>query len=137
MKQSLTLRVTLVYLMLIWSASSCTTTVSSVPPQYGPPPHAQAHGYRQRHVYRYYPSSYVYFDCTRKIYFYLESGAWRMSASLPSSIRIDLNEAVSLEMDSDKPYVHFDAHKKKYPPGQAKKGTGKVKGKGHGKGKQK
>jgi hypothetical protein len=28
---------------------------------------------------------------------------------------------VVIEMDSDKPYTHFDSHKKKYPPGQRKK----------------
>jgi hypothetical protein len=137
MKPFFTIRAALVYLVLIWSFSSCTSTVSSGPPQYGPPPHAKAHGYRRRHTYRYYPSSYVYFDCTRKVYFYLEGSVWRMSASLPASIRIDLKEAVSLEMDTDKPYVHFGAHKKKYPPGQAKKGAGKGKGKGRGKDKWK
>ncbi len=139
--RSFTIGVALVYLVLGSSVSSCTSVVSPGPPHHvhrvGPPPHAKAHGYRQHHTYRYYPSSYVYFDSTRKIYFYMESGAWRTGASLPSSIRIDLNEAVSIEMDTDKPYVHFGAHKKKYPPGQAKKGAGKGKGKGHGKGKRK
>ena len=38
----------------------------------GPPPHAPAHGYRAKHTYRYYPDASVYFDISRKIYFYLE-----------------------------------------------------------------
>ena len=37
----------------------------------GPPAHAPAHGYRAKHAYRYYPSSCVYFDASKKVYFTL------------------------------------------------------------------
>lgn len=87
----------------------------------GPPPHAPAHGYRAKYNYYYYPDAYVYFDISRKLYFYLEGDKWRMSVSLPHSLHIRLGEHVVIEMDSDKPYNHFDSHKKKYPPGQLKK----------------
>ena len=87
----------------------------------GPPPHAPAHGYRAKHRYHYYPDAYVYFDVSRKLYFYLEGGRWVMSVSLPHSLQVRLGDHVAIEMDSDKPYTHFDSHKKKYPPGQAKK----------------
>ncbi len=87
----------------------------------GPPPHAPAHGYRAKHHYRYYPSSSVYFDTYRKVYFYLEGENWRMSVSLPQNIRVQLGEYVGIEMDSDKPYIHHDDHRRKYPPGQLKK----------------
>lgn len=87
----------------------------------GPPEHAPAHGYRAKHKYHYYPDTHVYFDISRELYFYLEGDAWRVSASLPSSLHVQLGGHVTLELDSDKPYEHFKEHKKKYPPGQMKK----------------
>ena len=86
----------------------------------GPPQHAPAHGYRAKHRYHYYPNACVYFDISRKVYFYLEGGIWRMSISLPKSLSLRLGTHVAIEMDSDKPYDQFDLHKKKYPPGQMK-----------------
>jgi len=56
----------------------------------GPPPHAPAHGYRAKHTYYYYPSAYVYFDISRKVYFYLEGDKWRMSVSLPHGLHVRL-----------------------------------------------
>jgi hypothetical protein len=86
----------------------------------GPPPHAPAHGYRAKYSYRYYPSCYVYFDVLRKCYFYLAGDGWKVSASLPLQMRVQLGDYVSIEMDTDKPYTRFKDHKKKYPPGQLK-----------------
>jgi hypothetical protein len=63
----------------------------------------------------------VYFDLHRRLYFYLEDDQWRMSVSLPSKLRMRLGEYVTIEMDSDKPYLKFKEHKRKYPPGQLKK----------------
>jgi hypothetical protein len=48
--------------------------VAKSKPKGGPPPHARAHGYRAKYSYRYYPSCYVYFDISRKCYFYLSGG---------------------------------------------------------------
>lgn len=94
----------------------------------GPPPHAPAHGYRAKHAYEYYPDAYVYFDISRKLYFYLDGDTWRMSVSLPDRLRLRLGEHVTIEMDSDTPYSYFDSHKKKYPPDQSKKkGTKRMK----------
>jgi hypothetical protein len=87
----------------------------------GPPPHAPAHGYRAKYAYRYYPSSCVYFDTCRKVYFYLERGGWRVSASLPHDIRLALGNYVTVELDTEKPYTRFEEHRRKYPPGQLKK----------------
>jgi len=90
-------------------------------PKGGPPPHAPAHGYRAKHSYYYYPASYVYFDMTRKVYFYMEGSVWRTTVSLPDSIRVKLGDHVTIDMDDDEPYREFESHKKKYPPGQLKK----------------
>ena len=92
----------------------------------GPPAHAPAHGYRKKFGYRYYPDNHVYFDSARGVYFYLDADKWQMSVSLPSTLSVSLGDFVEIEMDSDKPYVEFDDHRKKYP--------GKKKGKRKGKG---
>ena len=86
----------------------------------GPPRHAPAHGYRAKHRYRYYPSCSVYYDCGRKIYFYIKGDHWEVGASLPKHLRIGLGDSVNIELDTDKPYVHHAEHVKKYPPGQLK-----------------
>ena len=85
-----------------------------------PPDHAPAHGYRKKHQYRYYPSAEVYFDPARSLYFYLSSSQWKVTATLPDSFKIRLGSAVSIEMESDKPYTKHAEHKAKYPPGLAK-----------------
>ena len=87
----------------------------------GPPAHAPAHGYRAKHTYRYYPSCSVYYDCGRKIYFYLRGDRWEVGASLPSHLRLRLGDSVNIEMHTDKPYMHHSEHVKKYPPGQLKR----------------
>ena len=86
-----------------------------------PPPHAPAHGYRAKYQYRYYPSCSVYYDTEREIYFYLSGENWQVSASLPSHLSVQLGSGVSIEMDTERPYVDYEAHKAKYPPGQQKK----------------
>ncbi len=100
------------------------------PHKKGPPPWAPAHGYRAKFQYRYYPSASVYFDIGRKLYFYFHLGEWRVSAKLPTRIRIDVGEYVILEMDTDRPYIFHSEVVKRYPPGHKKqkhKGKGKEK----------
>jgi hypothetical protein len=99
-------------------------------PHGGPPPHAPAHGYRAKHKYHYYPDSSVYFDVDRGMYFYLAGDKWQVSASLPSSIQVDLGDHVSIDLDTSQPYEYHEEHKHKYPPGKGKK---KEKNKGKGK----
>lgn len=95
----------------------------------GPPAHAPAHGYRSHHRYQYYPSASVYHDAGRGLYFYLSGSNWQVAASLPVELRTRLGSSVSLELDTDKPYVHYDQHKRQYPPGQTKKAKTHKKGK--------
>lgn len=87
----------------------------------GPPAHAPAHGYRAKYHYYYYPSSSVYYDSNRELYFYLKGDNWEVSASLPHNIRVRLGDNVSIEMETDRPYLYHDEHVRKYPPGQLKK----------------
>ncbi len=86
----------------------------------GPPAHAPAHGYRAKYQYRYYPNCSVYYDTSRKLYFYLKGDNWEVGASLPIKFRVGLGDYVSLEMDTDTPYIRYNEHIKKYPPGQLK-----------------
>ena len=82
----------------------------------GPPAHAKAHGYRAKHQYRYYPDQRVYHDPDRGLYFYLKGDNWEVGASLPSTLQAGLGDSVSIELDTDKPYVQNSDHVKQYPP---------------------
>jgi hypothetical protein len=90
--------------------------------QPGPPSHAPAHGYRKKFAYQYYPTANVYYEPTRNVYFYLSDGTWVMAVSLPSSIQLDMGESVTLELETNRPYVENATHirqvqyKRKGPP---------------------
>jgi len=86
----------------------------------GPPDHAPAHGYRAKHQYRYYPSKSVYHDPDRGLYFYIKGDNWEVGASLPTGLKANLGDYVKLELETDKPYVHNQEHRQKYPPGKSK-----------------
>jgi hypothetical protein len=92
----------------------------------GPPAHAKAHGYRAKHHYRYYPDQKVYHDPDRGLYFYLKGDNWEVGATLPSSLQAGLGESVSIELDTEKPYVRNADHVKQYPPKKSS-GTSKKK----------
>ena len=83
-----------------------------------PPPNTPTYGYRAKYQYRYYPNCSAYYDDYRKLYFYLERLNWQISASLPNDIQERLDDYVSIEMDTDKPYIYYEEHKRKYSPGQ-------------------
>jgi hypothetical protein len=78
--------------------------------QPGPPPHAPGHGYRKIFVYQYYPTANVYYEPSRNVYFYLSGDKWVMAVSLPSSIRLDMGESVTLELETTRPYVENAHH---------------------------
>ena len=86
-----------------------------------PPPQAPAHGHREMHRYRYYPSAQVYYDTGSHVYFFIDNGGWQMGALLPHHFDSELDGYVHIEMDTDKPYQHFDENRRQYPPGQVKK----------------
>jgi hypothetical protein len=124
--------VTITVFMLAFGLPGCTAVQVQERPVYvvkepGPPPWAPAHGYRAKHHYYYYPGASVYYDVDRKIYFYPQGSDWRVSASLPVDIRLDVHSYTVLDMDGDKPYVYHGEVAKRYPPGQLKKAE---KGKG-------
>lgn len=81
----------------------------------GPPPWAPAHGRRAKYAYYYYPGCDVYYRPGDRMWIYLEGGRWSVGAGLPTSIRIDLSRSVSLEMDSDRPYLYHEKIRAFYP----------------------
>jgi hypothetical protein len=102
----------------------------------GPPPWAPAHGHRAkeaRHHYYYYPTSGVYMNVSTGGYFYLNGGAWQVAMTLPSTVVLDTGNYVSLELETDRPYLYFDEHKVKYKSKVKYKGHGRSKKHGHGK----
>lgn len=85
----------------------------------GLPDHAPAHGYRAKHSYQYYPNADVYFDTGSRMYFFLSSGIWKMSAILPINLRTTLGSHVMIDMNSDKPYSDHEHHRAQYAPGHS------------------
>lgn len=100
-------------------------------PKGGPPPWAPAHGRRAKeglYRYYYYPASGVYFNVGTGSYFYLNGGTWQVAMTLPSTLILDSNNYVSLELETDKPYLYYEEHKVKFRG----HGNSKSRGRGHG-----
>lgn len=125
------LKIPILLVGILFLFTSCTITThnlgsGSLQPgvhkvKKGPPPWAPAYGHRAKHKYRYYQDSEVYFDNDRGLYFYYSGGSWRTSVKIPTGMRINLNNFVTLEMDSDRPYKHHYEVKKKHPKKHHKK----------------
>lgn len=67
------------------------------------------------HSYYYYPGSQIYFNPGQKLYFYRVGNVWKKSVNLPPGITINPGEQVTVKLNTDKPYQHFNQHKVKYP----------------------
>jgi hypothetical protein len=72
--------------------------------------------------YQYFPSVRVYHDAERGLYFFLQGTEWRIAVALPSELRLQLRYYVTLEMDSDKPYLYNDQHEQQYPAERVNEG---------------
>jgi len=81
----------------------------------GPPPWAPAHGLRRQREYYYYPGADVYFRPEDRVWFYLDGREWRFGVSLPTTVRVDFERSVALQMDAEKPYLFHDQVKVYYP----------------------
>lgn len=90
-------------------------TIVVEPAQPGPPPWAPAHGRRAKHAYYYYPGCDVYYRPADRMWIFLDGGKWSVGASLPGTVRLDLSSSISLEMDTDRPYIHHEKVRSFYP----------------------
>lgn len=121
----------------------------------GPPPWAADHRwYRRSYGYYYYPGCDVYYRPADRVWFYLDGGNWRFGASLPDRIRVDFGQAVSLRLETDRPYVYHQKvvayypanyfakvkfrnghdNRRDDPPGRGRSEDRDHRGKGHGPG---
>lgn len=104
------------------TVNSCTTSTyteqksPSTEPLISTSPWEPTPGERAKFTYRYFPSSFVYFNIDRGTYFYLSEGEWVDSYSLPQTIPVDRDDYVILRMMIDKPYTFHEDVVKKYPP---------------------
>ncbi len=97
----------------------------------GPPPWAPAYGHRAKqakHAYHFYPALGIYVNLSAGTYFYMSGGRWMATAQLPPSIVLGSHDFVTLELATDKPYLHYEEHEVKF---KTKKVT--KRGKRHGK----
>jgi len=85
--------------------------------QADPPPHAPAHGYRNKqkvqYKYMYYPQSQVYYSPTRNGYYYPSNGSYIFNAKLPSNIQ--LGKSVSIDLDGPDPVIYHPTVIQQYP----------------------
>jgi len=81
----------------------------------GPPPWAKTHWYKRSRAYYYYPECDVYYRPADRVWFYLDGGSWRFGTALPASISINLGHAVSLTLETDRPYVYHGQVAAYYP----------------------
>lgn len=80
-----------------------------------PPPWTETHWYRRSRAYYYYPGCDVYYRPSDHMWFYLEGGGWRVGTRLPEGIRIDFGRAVSLKLETDRPYLFHEKVVTYYP----------------------
>lgn len=65
-------------------------------------PQTQPH---KMYSYNYYPSSNVYYDKERKLYFFTNGDEWYDSPFLPPNFNIDPKEVVTVQRESEKPFL--------------------------------
>ncbi|MFI5336612.1 MAG: hypothetical protein ACHQ5A_07500 [Opitutales bacterium] len=80
-----------------------------------PPPWAESHWFRRSYAYYYYPGCDVYYRPSDRVWFYLDGGTWRAGAQLPTGIRIDFDHAVSLSLETARPYIFHEKVVAYYP----------------------
>ncbi len=93
-----------------------------------PPPIIIDDGYHQRprhrikhYRYRYFPGSQVYYDSSRRIYFYFSNNTWLSVPVLPPHIHLDMHNYVTVDLEGPKPHIHHKNVIKRYPPRVIKK----------------
>ena len=90
----------------------------------GPPPWAPAKGYRAKTRHIYFPQHNFYYDIQKRVYFYLNNGAWSLSVSIPAPfISINLGGATQIQLDyyGSYPYYFNKDHCTRYKVVKVKK----------------
>lgn len=95
-----------------------------------PPAHAPAHGYRAKHQYVYYRDREIYYEPERRLWFWIDGGAWRVGASLPAYYQQFTSRGVTIELGSDTPYSEHRDVVREYGKGSKGSKSSKNAGKG-------
>ncbi|MCG9793828.1 hypothetical protein [Flavobacterium algicola] len=108
----------LVALSLLFFVSSAVQSQVSVNVNIGPrPTWAPAEGYTTVDYY-YIPEVQAYYDTHSSVFIYLNGSSWVRAKNLPSRYsKYDINSCQKVVLKGykgDKPYQHFDSHKKQY-----------------------
>ena len=83
----------------------CHTTYVTSAPAHAPEPHVEPPPpHVHKFTYVHYPSCNVYFDRERNVWFWIEGSEWRVGAVLPSHFHVDHHEAITIELENEKPY---------------------------------
>lgn len=102
-------------LMALAGAIAGVTGCAYDPVFYGPP--AYSSDYRVHYYdYYYYPNVGVYFQFSSGYYYYHDHSHWVRTRVLPKRILIDPQSRVRIRVDSDKPYVKYPEHRRRYQP---------------------
>lgn len=70
--------------------------------------------------YWYYPAWGIYYDHDANVYFYQDGPVWRRVVTLPPRYG-ELGDHVVVESERDRPWVRYQNHRAKYPPGEWEK----------------
>ena len=57
------------------------------------------------YTYLYYPTVNVYYDTSRNLYFFTDGEDWQEATQLPAGFLINKNEAMTVRLKSDKPFL--------------------------------
>jgi len=57
------------------------------------------------YTYQYYPTTNIYYDKSRKLYFFTDGEDWQEDTTLPPRLQIDQNEGVTVRLKTDKPFL--------------------------------
>lgn len=87
--------------------SGCSNDYYAAPPIYRA-------AYYYPYDYYYYPSLSVYFHISSGYYYYPNGVTWVKVRTLPSSFLLDSRDRVKVVVNSDKPYISYNAHKERY-----------------------
>ncbi len=111
-------------IMIVTTVAGCRR-----PPRFPVPPPVVIDGrphhkpkHRIKHYrYRYYPVSQVYYDHSRRVYFYYGKRGWVSVPVLPRHIHIDIDNYVTVDLEGPKPHIHHKRVLKNYPANKYQK----------------
>jgi hypothetical protein len=95
-------------LVLVASLATLMTGCVVVPdqgrPTYGGP-YQSGPVQQSQYRYVYYPEQQVYYSPETRNWFWMSGNAWQTGLYLPSGLRVDISNGVSVNLNSPRPYI--------------------------------